>query len=1042
MTTEEQTKYQTQIVNIAGEMVAFTPTGLPKGEPSIVQFDDYYKPQGMSLSDTNILKNALRDLFSSTSLPIFDKELGQEISKPLRAPILPPCDEIQKDLVMRSLQYRFDLLRQELYTRGIRSYQDLKRRMAELQKNPAIGSLEGEDTIDVRRNLKHFHALKKLMDTYETAQQCFNLEDKAFGELELDLTDARARELLKQFVFFTLQAHHPLQEYKKTDPTAPAFVKRLELKPLGEQFPSFMKTYKGNKLPIPESIARVLDSLSEEPGFVEEEAKRRIAEALEKEKQKIINFVLTYFPAEDPFWRTIGDDKDIYRIVERLMERLREAEGEIDGLEAANADLESKRKACEAARATLQQQLARMTAEVTGLRRKLEAAGRNEEEVRRLTEALARATQENEARQNEAAEAMEQAADTIEQNRVRIEQLTRIGEDLGNRVRELEAEVARLRLAEEAFQGDIRQLVQNHERALGQERERTRVEAAAKQAALDAQSAAERDLATAQAEILGKNATLEANAQRIEELERAIRNCEDETTRLRQQLQAKTEEVTRLGQEKAAAEAKKAEAEQAQRGLEQQLQEANDNVEELEGKLRELTKEIAALNFDLADKDSALLAAKAEAAELAKRADAPTQEAAKLKGELEEAKALLNTTKAEKEALQADIERLKNDILQREEINRRLQGQLDTQAGELKTATETATKAEENRRLAEKALETSRGDLATATTRISELDQALLAKNKAHEEQIGEVTATFQAQIDAKVAEASSEKGRADAAEAKVEEMTADIQKKQEAYEILKRAVAALLTIEKDPNEAFAPVEEAEVKDTLRTIFGKLQSLSRASPPSSPAARRAEHMVSQCQNVLLLTYLWQTNFPSDDEESQNVYTMINTIFSSGPYPGKKGQTLPGVYEGEELNVKFYVPLLKKLLSLFSFGNKIREGAAAAKSVDVSPDEISLLEKLLGTIKIIETAYKSEIIENARVNMVRHQPNLSSTLVPEYLKLDKETKKVYCILNEPSQLSYPVVFYMFMIVLRDSLNLTSESLRREGQCPLPKILEKV
>ncbi len=481
---------------------------------------------------------------------------------------------------------------------------------------------------------------------------------------------------------------------------------------------------------------------------------------------------------------------------------------------------------------------------------------------------------------------------------------------------------------------------------------------------------------------------------------------------------------------------------QAQRGLEQQLQEANDNVEELEGKLRELTKEIAALNFDLADKDSALLAAKAEAAELAKRADAPTQEAAKLKGELEEAKALLNTTKAEKEALQADIERLKNDILQREEINRRLQGQLDTQAGELKTATETATKAEENRRLAEEALETSRVDLATATTRISELDQALLAKNKAHEERIGEVTATFQAQIDAKVAEASSEKGRADAAEAKVEEMTEDIQKKQEAYEILKRAVAALLTIEKDPNEAFAPVEEAEVKDTLRTIFGKLQSLSRASPPSSPAARRAEHMVSQCQNVLLLTYLWQTNFPSDDEESQNVYTMINTIFSSGPYPGKKGQTLPGVYDGEELNVKFYVPLLKKLLSLFSFGNKIREGAAGARSVDVSPDEISLLEKLLGTIRIIETAYKSEIIENARGNMVRHQPNLNSTLVPEYLKLDKETKKVYCILNEPSQLSYPVVFYMFMIVLRDSLNLTSESLRREGQCPLPKILEKV
>jgi hypothetical protein len=1045
--TEDRSKFQTQIVNIAGEMVSFTPTGLPKGEYSVVQFNDYYKPQGLSQSDTNILMNALRDLFSSTSLPIFDKELGQEIGRPLRAPILPPCDEVQKDLVMRSLQYRFDLLRQELYVRGIRSFKDMKKRMEELKKHPGIGSLEGQDTMDVRRNLKHFYALKQLMDDYEKSQQCFVLTDKAFGEMELDLTDERARELLKQFIFFTLQAHHPLQEFKKTDPTAPAFVKRLELKPLKEQFPKFMTTYKGNKLPIPESIARVLESIGADPGVLEEEVKRRIQEGLEKEKQKILTFVLEYFPGDSPFWRTIGEEKDIYRIVEKLIEIQREATGEVDRLTKANTDLEAKRKACEAEKLLLQQQLSRITSDAAKLRGQLEIAGKQEAEVKRLTDALAKATAENAAKQERATQQLEEAAALIEANRVRIDQLTRVGEELAGRVRELDAEVARLKLVEAAAKEDARALVEAHQRALTEEKERTTAERAAKQTAMDARDAAQRDLETTRTEIAGKDTIIEANTARILALEKAVNDCETKTTTLREDLRKKTEEAERLGQEVATKETRRRELEESQAALVARAETAEGEAETLEEQVAELRKEIAALNFDLSDKEASLLAARSEAESLAAKADIPTQKAAKLKSELDEAKAQLDAARTAKESLTADVARLEEEVRRKDELYSRLQGEFATQKQELGRATKEGQAAQEK-------VESLSAQLYEAQEILTAQDRQLLDKDKQHGEQIAELTGTFKAQVAEASEETAREKKRAEEAQASAEAAAAELGKQKEVYEGLKDAIEALLTIEDDPSSAFAPVEE-DVKENLRTIFLKLQSASRSSSaPSSPTARRAEHMVSQCQNVLLLTYLWQTNFPGDDGESQKLYKMINTIFSSGPYPGREGRTLPGVYEGNALNVKFYAPLLKRLLGLFSFGNPSPEGAAVAREISVTPDEIALIEKLLRVLTPIEAAYKagdagearsdresSFLAQKSRENMIRHHPNVEAAFVREYLKLDKTNGKVVCILGEESQLSYPSVFYMFMIVLRDSLDQVSTSLRREGQCPLPTILRK-
>jgi predicted nucleic acid-binding Zn-ribbon protein len=1045
--TDQESKFETQIVNIAGEMVAFTPTGLPKGEFTIVQFDDYYKPKGMSESDKTILVNALRDLFSSTSLPIFDKELGEEIGRPLRTPILPPCDEIQKKLVMESLQYRFDLLRQELYVRGIRSFQDIKRRMEELKKNSAIGSLEGKDTLDVRRNLKHFYALKKLMDDYESSQQCFILQDKAFGELELDLTDDRARELLKQFIFFTLQAHHPLQEFKKTDPTAPAFVKRLELKPLKDQFPKFMTTYKGNKLPIPDSIARVLESIEAEPGILDEEVKRRMKEALDEEKQKILKFVLAFYPETDFFWRTIGKEKDVYRIVEKLMELLREAKGEAEQLEKANIDLDTKRKTCESTIGLLRDQLNRITADAKKLREQLEAAGKQEDEVKRLTEALRKATEENAAKQARATQQLEEAARQKAQNDARIRELVSTVERMAGQIEELTKEVGRLQLIEDAAKADARALAQAHQKALQEERARTEAQSLAKQTAERARDDAERELSTARTAILGKDEIIRANKEQILALEKAVSDCTTQSETLRGELSTKTSEVERLSKEFAAMKAKKEELEANQATLLERIETAEGDVESLKNEVADLRKEIAALNFDLSDKEAALLAAKAEIASLSEKADLPTQEIAKLKADLEGLKAEVDAAKLAKETLTAEIERLETELKQRNELYEKLKAECDTQASELKSARAEGAAARGK-------IESISSELNEARERISKQEADFLKEQKRHGEEIAELTETYKGQVDAATAEVATERKRADTAEENLEQATTSLTKQKEIYDELKDAIQAFLTIEDDPAEVLAPLEQ-DVKDNLRILFSKLQAASRSSsPPSSPTARRAENMLNQCQNVLLLTYLWQTNFPTDDEESQTLYQMINTIFSSGPYPGRQGRTLPGVYEGNPLNAKLYAPLLKKLLSVFYFGNPLPQGAAAAKEISVTSDEITLLEKLLRSIPPIETAYKagqeestsgehetSFLAEKSRLNMIRHHPNLETNLAREYLKLDNANRKVYCILGEESSLSYPSVFYMFMIVLRDSLDQVSTSLSREGQCPLPKILRK-
>ena len=1056
---EEIKQFERQIVNIAGEMVAFTPTGFPKGEPSIVQFDDYYKPSNMSLSDTMILKNAFRQLFGDASLPVYDTKLGKELPPTLSLPILPPCDEIQKTLVMRSLQYRFDLLRQELNVRGIRSFQDLRKRMEELKRSDAIGDFEGKDSIDVRRNLQHFQSLKQLMEKYEKAQQCFNLEDKAFGALELDLTDERARELLKQFIFFTLQAHHPLQDYKKTNPTAPSFVKRLEINPLGDTFPKFMTTYKGNKLPIPEPIARVLDSIGAEPGLLDIELKRRLEEALAKEKEKILRYLYGFFPPESSFWRTIGSDKDVYRIVEKLVELLKDAEGQVERLTTENEELKEKIKTCESAKGPLEEQLRRMTAQVSTLATQLEAARGKDEEIARLKDALAKATADNLAKQEANEERIRILQGQLDENTRLVNALKQQVSALTEERTRLKAEVDTLKAAEAAIKADLAEVRKGYEAQLEAERGKTAAETTAKTAAIQARDTAAQELAAAKAEIVGKDETLKANTTQIAALQKAVNDCTADTAKVREALTAKTQEAEQLLRDKTDLASQVEEKDSRITELTKDLEAEEGENAELRSELEELKETLTGLRAQLADKEAAFNRCEAEKAALAGPADELAAKAAGLEGELAAAKSRADTIEAERARLEGEVGRLTEELKKRDGVVTQLQGELQGKTDELETMEGRADAAEGELRTTKETLGTTTAELDEQRGLAARQRDELLAQEDQHGRQIGELTDTFKGQLADEVGKTTEETKRAELAEAAVSEQSnraeiaeAALSEESRAYEMLKAAIVALVTMETDTSEdaisgAIDPVADEDAKGNLKVLYMKLLTAMKSVGGPKAAEKAAEHMASQCQNALLLAYLWQTNFPTRDAESRTLYAMINNFFTSGPYPNKVGQSLPGLYNAPRVDgriAKTYVALLKKLLTLFEFGSILAEGSPL--SLTLSNEEITQVKSLLKVMEPIENAYKtagatSFLVTKARENMVKQQPSVEPYLPSDSLVLNEADSSIERTIKASggSRLTYPVLFYCFMIVLRDSLNQVSSSLSREGQCPLPEIL---
>jgi hypothetical protein len=190
---------------------------------------------------------------------------------------------------------------------------------------------------------------------------------------------------------------------------------------------------------------------------------------------------------------------------------------------------------------------------------------------------------------------------------------------------------------------------------------------------------------------------------------------------------------------------------------------------------------------------------------------------------------------------------------------------------------------------------------------------------------------------------------------------------------------------------------------------------------------------------------------------QQLVSMINLLFSSGNYPGKAGQRFPGVYASNPLLIQSYLPLLLKILTLFSV-----DGAVGVSEISLTAEEVTQIEKLSETITLLEKAEtdaekaklassgqasplaistsgeSSFLVSKARENMLRLNPQLQDRIPFQYVAVKAEEKKASAVIGTQTKLSYPLVFYCFMIVLRDHLNHQKSSLSR---CPLPRILQK-
>jgi hypothetical protein len=1015
-----------QIVFVAGERVALTPTGLLPSDPIGVDFDTYYIPETMSPSDVTLVKATFQELFGGTSLPIFDTELQKDLEKRTSQAFLPPCDPSQKELVLQSLEFRLRKLRQELSTKGVLSAKDLSEKLA---KTDSIVSADPRNTTTLRDMIRHFQTLKALIENYNTNQQCVSMSDKAFGNLQFDLTDDRAKELLRQFVFFTLQAHHPLQDYKKTNPTAPQFIKRLEINPLGEpKFGSFLTTYKDNKLPIPESIARVLDSVDAKSGVLDGEVKRRLAEAIQSEKDKLLKYLYTLLPESHPFWRTLGKDRDIYRILDRLVEFFKDADGQVVRLTAENESLKEKLKRCEQNKALLDENYARIVAQVEDLQRKLGIEGAKDKTIAELQSALQKAKADHDARVAELTAQLEDYARQIEANRARIEALESANTALTLQVQSLQAEVDRLRGIEESSAAQLQALRAQHAEALANEQARTAAETTAKEEAQGQRTQALAELEAARTEVRGNQATIAAQGEQITSLTEQVttltrekRDCDTLTERLQSEIRTKDAELVTLRAEKANFESQLAAAREEIRRL---TEEAEEDREAAEEEKRALQETIRNLQAQFEDCEAKRKACEKALEELKAKASEPEQRAAAIAGELEQARAQLAAAEAERARLQEENRRLQEDISNKDAALKR-------SGEELAGMKQRAEDAEGRVGTMEGQVGTLRGQVGTLEEQLGTRTGELTAEKEkaqataaAHVVAIDGLTRDFQAQVQAKVVELGAEKKRADETRAELLEEREKLEKQTDAYLKLQAAIEAVITgPETTVNQSIAALEgegNEQTKETLALIYRKLQDLEslaaeKAAMPMSHAEETTQKKLSQCYNVFLLTYLWQTNFPVEDAQTEAFLGKVNGIFSGRP-------TVTGVYKTSPTGtILEYLNLVIKLLTLYD---------GETSSVELSEKEKNYFNLIVTVLPKLRDSGKS-LVDEARDYFTSHQPK--APLQEANLLLRGAS-----VVQDPSgQLNFPLLYYCFLVVMRDYLNTITGSL---GRCPLPKILQ--
>lgn len=1067
-----------QLVSIVGESVSFVPTGLSPSETAIVEFEPYYRPDGLSNKDYEILVKTMRVLFDGKRKAIADPKTGEDSEEFTKVP-LPPCSEKEKYLVLDSLLHRKRILFQQLYDLGILTPDEIKKKLDEMKASGKDESLEGKDSLLVRTHLLHLLRLEQFIQRYVENQQCINLEDIVYGALQLNLDDEQIKELLKQFVFFLLQSNHPLKDYTKVHPTAPAFVSRLQKNLLKDKFPGFLQTYRNNQFPIPPTIAKVLEATDLDPQAMREQ----IYAAIRQERKRIYVYLQKYIPSTDPFWQRLAGSKNPSKIIDAFLEERKELQLDIDSLQTEKADLEKRLETCTKAQQALAAEKARLDAQVKAMEEELRGKAGVEAQLTALQEQKAAVDAQLAARDVELAQQRRVCDERIRELEAANEALEFQNQDLKQEIFAQRNQLEDLEGIEEKAERDIAALREEYRLALETEAAKLRTETDRATAAEADVAAKVVELASAQAERDAQRALVAARDTTIGQLQKALSDCTANEETARSQLAAKTEEARRLAAELQTSNATIADLNSDLSEISGELSSATADMKEIEdslrGQLDELNAKLAAEIAKNRDLDAEKKACDAQLASLSSGASASTQEIAKLRGDLQKAEGERDAAKAREEALSAEIESLRAAVnaaeadaaSQRETVAQRdatigeltdtlkaAQNDLGEQAAKAAAAEARAGKAENNVARVEGE---KRALIADADKRLSETAATLQGVYESTLEQTKEI-------YEAKIREIG------EAAETALRQRTEEAQRAADAR--ARTSEEAQAASEEEKNKVLAIVNEIatwidtgsepleiEEGSPASDEFSKIvQKLSESSGPSTPTSEQAkkDNALNQCYLIFLASFLWQANFPplpaakpteeiakQSYERQEKILLFYTTLLNGGKDPRVKvSATIPGVYEQFasahrgmlRINV---IRLLFRLL--FKLSQVIESGPVA--TIPLAADEKAMLTKLTQNIESFSTWYKmhehGSLVQYTTDYVMVHQPKINPTFLNRFIVLTAEGPSVVekTTRENPSFLNYSVLFYCYLVAIRDYLNHIKATVERI--CPLPTILQK-
>jgi len=372
-----------QIVNILGELVSLEDkeTGLSPGDPILVPFTSYYVHPDFTDGDKTTLKQAFQKVFKTSIEP------------------LPPCETKEKELIIKSLTYRFSLLRKILLENS-------------------------KDSKAFRVAAEHAFRLKAYLEFFEKATECSDAgAESKLSRIE-PLDDAMIQALIRQFVFLILQGENPLEKYQGADPNPKQFVQRLKDGKL-ENFDEFLGDYRAENLPIAARLAKLLEvselDLDAIQKLIDEGIQKKMDEVIKKIKESVGN---------DPMF--VGANwNDLYSIFDKLLEKIKVLENELKTLKEKEGTAQQQHNASQGQLQEKEQLNQTLKEQIT----KIEA------ELKASQAAAAKCSTNSDT----AKKAQESAQIEIDKLKALLEQSTKNYEDLLLRIPSLEAEVIKLR---------------------------------------------------------------------------------------------------------------------------------------------------------------------------------------------------------------------------------------------------------------------------------------------------------------------------------------------------------------------------------------------------------------------------------------------------------------------------------------------------------------------------------------------------------------------------------------------------------------------